>query len=132
MTAQGDDRYPGVDAWRNEQAVAGDRVWFGAPGISGFGVLEGDLMDVGYDAQAYNEGVQARPLDGEYRPQLQCYEFTRSCDIAVGTTESNPQYGAGGFEQCFVPDVQARFDDGTLAKLGELEMTNRNARIVVA
>jgi hypothetical protein len=132
MTSQGTDSYPGVDAWANATAGEGDRIWFGSPGISGFGVMEGDLMDVGYDAQLYNEGVQAAPLEGEYRAHLECYEFTTPCDIAVGPTEANKQYGDGGLKQCFVPDVQGRIDDGTLQKVGEIDMTNRQARITVA
>ncbi len=113
----------GVDPWSDRRVGeegSDDRIWM-APNDkgehSGFGVLEGDLNDVAYDGEAYRDGVQL-PKDAT---QLDCYQFTKPCDIAVASTEANTNLGAGGIDQAFVPHVQQRIDDGTLKYVGSYQ-----------
>jgi hypothetical protein len=109
-------------------------------GITGFGVPEGGLPDgqawdaVGdsprLDPHAYNEGAQISPGGDqyEYRRWLQTYEFTKDYDVAVGTATENTQYGPGGSEQMYVPDIEQAIRDGTLRYVGQVQMTEGNLK----
>jgi hypothetical protein len=123
--------FPAVDQWRDEMvgdpstAQTGDTdsrdyvsmVPDKDGKYSGFGVMEGNLNDVGDDGEAFRRGVQMH----KDVKQLDCYRFTQPCEIAVAPTEANPTAdgdGGGGIDQAFVPHVQQRIDDGTLEYVG--------------
>lgn len=58
---------------------------------------------VGNDAQALNEGLQIAPRAGLYRPGLTAFRLTQDVQAARSVALANPQFGAGGLEQFFIP-----------------------------
>ncbi|HWY90240.1 MAG TPA: hypothetical protein VNY31_06165 [Solirubrobacteraceae bacterium] len=114
------------DQWADRTAGEGEQVWM-APyddgKHSGFGVMEGGLNDVAYDGAAYRQGVQM----GRQPERLECYELQRPYEIAVAPTEANTQYGDGGIEQAYIPDVDKRIEDGTLKLLGSYDFDPRRS-----
>jgi len=101
---QGQGAYPGVDAWENVTLKAGTSVYAGEPGVSGFFTTSEVAASVGDDATALNEGLQVAPRAGTYRPFLTEFRLTQDVEAARSTTLANPQFGAGGFEQCYIPN----------------------------
>ena len=101
---QGQGAYPGVDAWENVTLKAGTSVYAGEPGVSGFFTTAEAAASVGNDATALNEGLQVAPRAGLYRPGLTEFRLTQDVQAARSTALANPQFGAGGLEQCFIPN----------------------------
>jgi hypothetical protein len=101
---QGRDAYRGVDAWQNVTLQAGTKVYAGEPGVSGFFTSEGVAESVGNDATALNEGLQIVSRTGMYRPGLTEFTLTQDVQAARSIALANPQYGAGGLEQFFIPN----------------------------
>jgi RHS repeat-associated protein len=119
---QGEEPYPGVDAYRNITLREGDRVFGGLPFPSEYYTTpEGAAMANG-DATALYQGVQVRPFNGTYRGQLGEYEVAQNTNAAYGLTEANPQYGSGGYPQLFIPNFRQ-----VLRLVGVQDMTNTDA-----
>jgi hypothetical protein len=136
---QGDiSRYPGVDLWRSTWAEPGERFWVargdgeGPLPSSSFAVPEGELQDgqreVALNARVYNEAAQISPHDGQYRSHLDCYEFTEPVQVAIGVAAENTQWGLGGIPQMYVPNLPELISQGTIVKIGTVELTNTKAR----
>lgn len=126
--AQASSTYPGVDPWAPDLLRFGSRVEAGYPGIGqdAFVVPEGTLASVGNQRNAYFEGVQVGPRAAEtgvtaeqaashaYRPSAVTFEATSDIHIATSTATANPQYGAGGLTQHFVPDFAGHVEAGRI------------------
>ena len=101
---QGKGAYPGVDAWENVTLKSGTSVYAGEPGVSGFFTSADAAASVGNDATALNEGLQIAPRAGMYRPGLTEFRLTQDVGVARSTALANPQFGAGGLEQYYIPN----------------------------
>lgn len=126
--AQASSTYPGVDPWDPDLWRLGSRREAGYPGIGqdAFVVPEGTLASVGNQRNAYFEGVQVGPRAAEtgvtaeqaashaYRPSAVTFEATSDIHIATSTATANPQYGAGGLTQHFVPDFASHVEAGRI------------------
>src|SRR5262249_27184693 len=107
---QGKGAYPGVDAWENTTLPRGTTVHAGEPGVSGFFTSEAAARAVGDDANALNQGLQIAPRSGLYRPGLTEFPVTDDVDAARSINRANPQSGAGGPEQFYIPDWETRLE----------------------
>jgi hypothetical protein len=103
---QGSGDYPGVDNWGNSMLHAGDIVHAGEPGITGFATSDEAASAVGNDAVALNEGLQIASRSGSYRPNPAAFRITQDTQAARSTALANPQYGAGGLEQYYIPNLE--------------------------
>jgi hypothetical protein len=83
---------------------AGTTVYAGEPGVSGFFASSAAAASVGNDATALNEGLQVAPRAGLYRPGLTEFRLTQDVDAAQSTALANPQFGAGGLQQYYIPN----------------------------
>jgi len=101
---QGKGAYPGVDAWENVTLKAGTSVYADEPGVSGFFTSADAVRSVGNDATALNEGLQVAPRACMYRPGLTEFRLTQDVEVAPLTALANPQFGAGGLEQFYIPN----------------------------
>jgi hypothetical protein len=119
--------YGGVDDWVDAPLSTGDRVAFGSPGISGFGVRVTDGFTV-VDARAYFESLQAAPRrlgptdPPAVRPRIEVFEVDGTVDAARSTARANPQFGPGGHGQLFVPDPYDLVDAGRLTRVDTLHL----------
>lgn len=103
---QGQGAYPGVDTWENVTLKAGTVVHAGEPGLTGFATSDAVASEVGNDAAALNQGLQIAPRAGAYRPGLTAFRLTENVQAARSVALANPQFGAGGFEQFFIPGFE--------------------------
>jgi hypothetical protein len=124
---QGRGAYLGVDDWRattiGPGTQRGSAFEAGRPGLSGFAVPRGTMDDLGRDAARYNESIQVGPgaSDGPYnpyRPEGVRLEAVREIPAAESVARANPQYGAGGGDQVYIPDLPGRMRDGDVIALG--------------
>ncbi|PZE28044.1 WXG100 family type VII secretion target [Curtobacterium sp. MCBD17_028] len=104
--------YPGVDPWRSGRptSIVGQRLQ--VVGNGEFYVMsEGpahDLITTGGDAAQYAASVQVGVHDASgpfqtFRPQGETYLVTQPLPHAIGSAVANPQYGAGGASEVFIP-----------------------------
>jgi hypothetical protein len=115
----GSHSYPGVDLWQNSPLPPGTRVEALHPGLSGFVVPAGTMDDLGYDAARISEAVQVGPTPPggrytPYRPEGISFEAVNEVPAARSIAQANPQYGAGGAQQSFIPDLGGRFQSGDI------------------
>jgi hypothetical protein len=103
---QGGEKYPGVDAWTNVTLKAGTLIHAGEPHVSGFFASDTAAASIGNDATALNQGLQAAPFQGTYRPGLTAFRLTRDVQAARSVALMNPQFGPGGLEQYYIPNWQ--------------------------
>ena len=104
--AQGSAKYPGVDSWIDGVLHAGETVWVGEPGISGFAATTQTATQVGNDATLLNQGLQVAARSGQYRPGLTQMVLAQDLPAAFSTALANPQFGTGGLAQVFVPNIE--------------------------
>ncbi|OJX33880.1 MAG: hypothetical protein BGO86_03095 [Chryseobacterium sp. 36-9] len=102
---QGKGAYAGIDAWRDITLAEGKYVVGGLPGQSNFYTTLKGLERSGFSKSALGEGLQIQPHPTfGYRSEVGVYKVTESTSAAFGTTYANPQFGAGGLPQIFIPD----------------------------
>jgi RHS repeat-associated protein len=102
---QGKGAYTGVDNWRNITLADGKNVVGGLPGQSNYYTTIKGLNKSGINQVSLFEGLQvAKHPQFGYRGQVGVYEVTGNTPAAFGTTYANPQFGAGGLPQIYIPD----------------------------
>ncbi len=102
---QGKGLYTGVDNWRNITIGEGKFVVGGLPGQSNYYTTLSGLNRSGLNKTSLFEGLQvAKHPQFGYRGQVGIYKVTGNTSAAFGTTYANPQFGAGGLPQVFIPD----------------------------
>ena len=105
---QGKGLYPGVDKWRNITLSEGKQVVGGLPGQSNYYTTMSGLQRSGANKTSLFEGLQvAKHPQFGYRNQVGIYNVTRETPAAFGSTYANPQFGAGGLPQIFIPDYSS-------------------------
>lgn len=117
---QGFGRYPGVDGYSNVTLTPATRMESGWPGLSGYAVPEGTATAAGNHAPTFWEGAQVGPTSAystAYRDGVVVLEVRGSVPAAQGTALANPQYGAGGSVQYFLPDMTGAIASGDLVVL---------------
>ena len=82
--------------------------------MSGFVVPEGSLAELGNSSRAFNEAVQVGSYQGGYRGYGITFETTTNVHAADGVTAMNPQFGAGGHSQQYIPDFTTRVNAGDI------------------
>lgn len=115
---QGSGAYPGIDDWADDVLPPGTIVEAGWPGTSGFTVPEGTIASVGNDAGRLADGTQVAP-NFDYSPPLrsEAMTFRMEADVPAATsvTSANPQHGAGGLTQHYVPEFNQLVADGQIS-----------------
>ncbi len=101
---QGKGAYPGVDRFRDITLKKGTIVYAGEPGASGFFTTSSAFSRTGNDATAIFEGLQVASYQGAYRPGITAFVVTRDTAAAFAIARANPQFGAGGLPQIYIPN----------------------------
>jgi hypothetical protein len=103
---QGSGRYYGVDRYRDITLREGTIIFGGVPGQSAYYTTPRGFERYGDDATALFQGLQVGPYRGTYRPGMTAYRVTRDVPAAFGITRANPQFGAGGAPQVYLPGYE--------------------------
>lgn len=121
---QGKGKYPGVDDYTDVTVNKGTVLYRGEPKGSEFFTTLDAVEGSGRSATTIFEGLQVEknPIYG-YRSEMQGYVFNEDVAAAYGITNANPQFGAGGLPQYFVPDVQTLIDNGILVPVDNIPLT---------
>ena len=53
---------------------------------------------------------------------LEVYQFTQTVTVGYGQALANPQFGTGGLDQFYVPNVQKLIDKGILVLVGKIDL----------
>jgi hypothetical protein len=117
---QGFGRYPGVDDYNNVTLTPTTRMETGWPGLSGYAVPDGSAAAAGNRSSTLWESAQVGPSSAHanaYRDGVVVLEVRGSVPAAQGTALANPQYGAGGSVQYFLPDMTGAIASGDLVVL---------------
>ena len=102
---QGKGAYPGVDRYRDITLKKGTIVYAGDPGQSSYHMPASAVRRANGSRSQLFQGLQVEPHPQfGYRPAVRAYEVTQDTPAAFGITRANPQHGAGGLPQIFVPD----------------------------
>lgn len=115
---QGHGEYPGVDDWFAVEIDMGRVVLGGLPGQSAFySILQTYYLSGGIK-EAYWKMLQVKPhpVFG-YRSLLGCFQINYRIHVAISKTLANPQYGAGGGWQLYIPDYST-----SLTKFAEITL----------
>ena len=65
-------------------------------------------MQVGGSAQGLFEGLQVAPHPQlGHRPDISAFTATQDIPAAFAKTSADPQYGGGGLDQIYIPDISA-------------------------
>ena len=69
------------------------------------------------------EGLQVKPhpIHG-FRGQVSGYRFTQTVTVGYGQALANPQFGPGGLDQFYVPNVQKLIDKGILVLVDTIDL----------
>jgi uncharacterized Zn-binding protein involved in type VI secretion len=103
---QGKGDYPGIDRYRDITLKKGAIIYAGDPGQGSYYTTRSALARLGGSQQTLFQGLQVKPHDVYgYRPNVRAYEVTADTPAAMGITSANPQHGAGGLPQIFVPEL---------------------------
>jgi hypothetical protein len=107
---QGIGQYPGVDRFRNITLRSGTILYAGTPGVSGFFTTGKSIARSGQDATVLFQGLQTAPQasTGAFRPAATAFEVVEDTPAAFGIVRANPQWGAGGYPQVYVPEWQSK------------------------
>lgn len=121
---QGSVRYPGMDKFLNIRLRKGTIIYAGTGGSLGFFTTERTILQSGGDANVLFEGLQVAPFRGSYRSSVTAYEITEDCEAAFGLVGANPNWGAGGFAQVYLPGAEQK-----TKPVGQIFLHNLEARI---
>lgn len=104
---QGKGKYPGIDEYVDVVIEKGKKLYRGEPNGTGYFTSLEAIELSEKNATKLFEGLQVEkhPEYG-YRQTMRGYTFNQDITVAYGFAKANPQYGAGGLEQYFVPDVE--------------------------
>ena len=120
---QGSGRYPGVDDWKPKIYQEGDILYRGEPNGSEFFTTYEAIDSVGANKNALFEGLQVEPHPTlGYRSEMQGYQFKGVIDGAESVCLANPDYGAGGLIQEFVPNANDLINRGILVPVNKIEL----------
>jgi hypothetical protein len=118
---QGSGGYPGIDVFHDTVIPAGTQLEVLHPALTGFAVPEGAMAKLGLDSAEISRSVQVGPSDlqpgrilHEYRTEGVTIRFNADTPAATGVARANPQFGAGGGTQFFVPDLADHVGSGTV------------------
>ena len=120
---QGKDDYPGVDNYVDMNMHKGDILYRGEPnGTEYFTTLDA-VEGSGRNATTLFEGLQVKPhpIYG-FRGQVSGYQFTKTVTVGYGQALANPQFGSGGLDQFYVPNVQKLIDKGILFLVDTIDL----------
>ena len=120
---QGKDDYPGIDDYVDMNMHKGDILYRGEPnGTEYFTTLDA-VEGSGHYATTYLEGLQVKPhpIYG-FRGQVSGYQFTKTVTVGYGQALANPQFGSGGLDQFYVPNVQKLIDKGILVLVDTIDL----------
>ncbi|MFK3780270.1 RHS repeat-associated core domain-containing protein [Agrobacterium sp. NPDC089420] len=102
---QGKGDYPGIDNWSNTTLKAGDKFWGGVPGQGNYYTNSATVVKSALERKSIWDMLQVKPHDVYgHRPKMQMYELQKDIPAALGDVLANPQFGAGGGKQFFIPD----------------------------
>ena len=120
---QGSGRYPGVDDWKPKTYQEGEIIYRGEPNGSEFFTTREAIDSVGANKNLLFEGLQVEPHPTlGYRPEMQGYQFKSGIEGAEAPCLANPDYGAGGLIQEFVPDANTLIENGILAPVDKIKL----------
>ena len=120
---QGKDDYPGIDDYVDMNMHKGDILYRGEPnGTEYFTTLDA-VEGSGRNATTLFEGLQVKPhpIYG-FRGQVSGYQFTKTVTVGYGQALANPQFGSGGLDQFYVPNVQKLIDKGILVLVDTIDL----------
>ncbi|MEC3998618.1 hypothetical protein VSR01_36090 [Actinacidiphila sp. DG2A-62] len=120
---QGSSPYVGIDVFHDTVIPAGTKLEVLHPALTGFAVPEGTMAKLGLDSAEISRGVQVSPSDinvtrgieHNYRTHGVTIQFNADTPAATGVARANPQFGAGGQTQFFVPDMSTHVADGSIS-----------------
>ena len=77
----------------------------------------------GRNATTLFEGLQVKPhpIYG-FRGQVSGYRFTKTVTVGYGQALANPQFGSGGLDQFYIPNVQKLIDKGILVLVDTIDL----------
>ena len=114
---QGKYDYPGIDDYVDVNMHKGDILYRGEPnGTEYFTTLDA-IEDSGRNATTLFEGLQVKPHP------ISGYKFTKTVTVGYCQALANPQFGTGGLEQFYVPNVQKLIDKGILVLVETINLT---------
>ncbi len=120
---QGYGNYPGVDKYKNTTIKEGSVIYRGEPNGSGYFTNQNSIIKSGQNAKTLFEGLQVKPHDVYgYRSKMQGYKATIDIPAAQGKALQNPQYGAGGFKQYYVPNSEDLIKSGKLIPINSYDL----------
>ena len=122
-TWQGKAPYTGVDSYADMTVKQGEILYRGEPYGTEYFTTEEAISSVGQDAQKLFEGlqVQKHKVHG-YKKEMQGYLFNQDIAAAQGITKANPQFGAGGLPQIFVPYANDWIEKGILIPVKKIKL----------
>lgn len=112
---QGAGQYPGVDIYTNATLPKGSRVVGAVPGPSPYYTTLEGFQSTGGTAEGYYQGLQVQPNTTNlhypmYRNGVTVYEAAQDIPVATAPTLANPQFGAGGVNQIYIPGFKTQLN----------------------
>ncbi|WP_332237362.1 hypothetical protein [Sporolactobacillus sp. KGMB 08714] len=132
---QGGDPYFGIDACTDKIYPKGSVLYAGEPFPTGYFTTKEVLDNVGVDAHKVFEGLQVKPYWGKgmsnavFRDKMVGYELKVDITGANGIAKNNTQFGGGGLEQIFMPDLKELIHNKYLKRLSETEIKLTNTEM---
>lgn len=120
---QGAGKYPGVDDYQDVIVKKGTVLYRGEPNGTEYFTTIDAIEQSGMSKQTLFEGLQveAHPIYG-YRSEMQGYIFNKNVAGAYGIVDANPQFGIGGLEQYYIPNVSAWIEKGILTPVDSIKL----------
>ena len=121
---QGSELYPGIDRYRNIVLKPDTYVVGAVPGQGNYYTTMSGMIRSELDVIKYYEGLQVapnltNPARDVVRDGLTIYRVTESTPAAFARTLTNPQHGAGGLPQIYIPN------NSTLQPVGFIPFSNK-------
>lgn len=121
-----------MDTYTDKIYQKGSILYAGEPFPTGYFTTKEALDNIGVDAHKAFEGLQVKPYwekgmpNAIFRDKMVGYELKVDINAANGIAKSNPQFGLGGLEQIFMPDLKELINNKYLKRLPQTKIKLNN------
>lgn len=122
-SSQGNENYPGIDAWKFEKLKKGSVYYRGEPNGTDFFTTKKAILSSNKSKEKLFKGLQVRKHEVlGYRKEMHGYMLTKDIGAAKSKALANTDFGDGGLQQKLIPNANDLIKNGDLVLVDIIEL----------